>query len=160
MPHRRPRKVLLGREKFRYNMFLLCTVPFMERHKHTYAIPFIPIVPVPVPMRKDGRHYPKKMEEIRGSRFFLPPTTSRHVTSRAINETYDCGQFYYSTRHAKKNMIFIITNSKPLYNICIRVTTKKAHIHSNTNTNTNTKYAGRTIPFLFRNYIIHHAFTH
>merc|ERR1712238_172931 len=39
-----------------------------------YAVPFIPIVPVPVPMRKDGRHYyPKKMEEIRGSRF-LPST--------------------------------------------------------------------------------------
>merc|ERR1719148_313177 len=55
------------------------------------------------------------MEEIRGSRFFLPPTSSRRVTSRAINETCDFGQFYYSTRHAKKNMIFLTTNSKPLY---------------------------------------------
>jgi len=89
---------------------------------------------------------------------FLPSTnyvTSRHVTSRAINETYDFGQFYYSTRHAKKNMIFLTTNSKPLYIYVYESQQQKAHTH----TNTNTKYAGRTIPFLFQNYIIHHAFT-
>merc|ERR1712238_12875 len=90
---------------------------------------FIPIVPepvpVPVPMRKDGRHYPKKMEEIRGSRFFLPPD---NVPSRAINETCDFGQFYYSTREKKHDIPH--HQFKTIVHICIRVTTKKAHTHT------------------------------
>jgi len=71
---------------------------------------------------------------------FLPSTnyvTSRHVTSRAINETYDFGQFYYSTRHAKKNMIFLTTNSKPLYIYVYESQQQKStHTHKHTHTHT------------------------
>jgi len=100
----------------------------MERHKHTYAIPFIPIVPVPVPMRKDGRHYPKKMEEIRGSRFFLPPTTSRHVTCHKRDIWLWLVLPFNTTREKKHD--FPHHQFKTIVHICRRVTTTKKHTHT------------------------------
>jgi len=82
MPHRRPRKELLDREKFRYDTLYYVRYRVWNVTSIRMLFPFIPILPVPVPVpMRTGRHYPKKMEEIRGLNF-LPSTnyvTLRHV---------------------------------------------------------------------------------
>jgi len=128
----------------------------MECHKHTYAVPFHSNFTCTCTCTNAHRKTLSE-EDGRNKRIELSSFHQlRHVTSRAINETHDFGQFYYSTRHAKKKTWY---SSPPIQNHCTYMYT--SHNNNNNNTHTHHICGKNKIPFLFRKYIIiHHVCIH